>query len=430
MTNYVHSISGSSIKIGFEFQDVFENDTFVNLDFRNTYGSLETLTIKNNAFGQWNTISSPTGVVFGTLTATQKINDENGNPIEIPLRNVPIMIFNQTNTNVTTINPAQGGRTPLNMIQNSDRSHYTNDFSYNFDQQILPDVKTKNVTDTYQYSTMTNENGEYILVDVPTGVQTLIIEIDLLKQGLTQEEVELNVNPYPKTNNLTPEQVPHLIYREIPIQVLSSWGIINTGYTNCDINIAVDLRKWATFFVPPVTAYGKTYQEILQAGFQPNLSIRVRDMAQRGTNGEIFPITNIECVNIPDVTKRDTTRLLGWTNEIRQLRDLIVFNELQYNAFKLPANIYDPRAYKTDGSGNTITDKGVWLASYEFKTFFTKEDSFFRATGFNLGTASQNPDSSFSTTQFYQNNFDLTNNNSLSSSIFHTKNTDSKKPKS
>ena len=411
-TNYVHSASGSSIKVGVEFEDVFEGDTFVNVNLKRSFGSLETLTIKNNALGSWKTLNSPTGIVFGTLTARQNINDINGNPLEIPLRNVPIMIFNKTSTNVTTTNPAQGGRTPVNMIQNSERNYYTNDFAYNFDQQILPDVTTKNVTDTYQYSTITNENGEYILRDVPTGVQTLIFEIDLLKQGLTQEEVELNVSPYPKTNNLTPEQVPHLIYREIPINVLSSWGYQNTGYTNCDINVTVDLRKWATFFVPPITAYGKTYDEILQAGFQPNMCVRVRDMAQRGTNGELFPTTSIECVDIPDITKRDTTRLLGWTNETRQLRDLIVFNQLQYSAFKVPANIYDPNAYKTDGSGNTISDKGVWLASYEFKMFFTKENSFFRATGFNLGTFTNN-----TLTENFQNNFDLTNNNSTSTGI-------------
>ena len=112
---------------------------------------------------------------------------------------------------------------------------------------------------------------------------------------------------------------------------------------------------------------------------------------------------------------------------------------MQYNAFKVPANIYDPNAYKTDGSGNTISDKGVWLASYEFKMFFTNEGSFFRATGFNLGTTSKNtviipetlPFNLFSETdgntnltvgstgititylstqESYQNNFDLTNN--------------------
>ena len=145
---------------------------------------------------------------------------------------------------------------------------------------------------------------------------------------------------------------------------------------------------------------------------------------------EIYPNKNIECVVIPDVTKRDYSRLLGWTNETRQLSDLVVFNQLQFNAFKLPANIYDPEAYKTDGSGNTINSKGVWLSSYEFKMFLTNESAFFRATGFNLGTISSSQNAltnnfsinnitqtNSSITELYQNNFDLTNNNTPSTGV-------------
>ena len=410
----IQSISATT-KIGIKFEDVYQNDTFVNVNLIRNFASLETLTIKNNAFGEWNQISSPTGVVFGTLTATQKLKDENGDFLKIPLRNVPMFVYNQTALNASPTNLTEGdSRTPLNMLQNSSRNFYTTDFSYNFDAQILPSVTTSSVTDTYRFSTITNEKGEFIITDVPTGIQTLILEIDLLKQGLTQEEVELNVSPYPKTNELSPEQIPSLIYREIPLQVLPSWGVVNTGYTNVDINLALDLRKWSTFFVPPITSYGKTYDEIIQAGFQPNVAIKVRDMANKNVDGvHLFPNSNIECVVIPDVKKRDYSRLLGWTNEVRQLRDLITFNQMEFNAFKLPANIYDPDAYKTDGSGNTISDKGVWLSSYEFKMFFSDENLFYRATGFNVGAPSNklnvgSPSSAIIPAE--SNNYDESNN--------------------
>ena len=117
--SYLQKINANQLKIGINFEDVYNNDTFVNINLRRSFSSLETLTIKNNALGSWNTISSLTGIVFGTLTATQKINDNNGNPIQIPLRNVPIMVFNQTNEVVTTFQTSQDGRTPLNMVQNS-----------------------------------------------------------------------------------------------------------------------------------------------------------------------------------------------------------------------------------------------------------------------------------------------------------------------
>lgn len=421
--NATDNIVGTSpnIKLGATFEDVEENDTFLNISLERNVNLLETLTIKNNVLGEWNQIDSPTGVVFGTLLATQKLKDDNGNFIKIPLRNVPIMIFNQTLDNPTTTQPSNdNSRIAVNMIENSNRDLYPNDFAYNFDSTILPSVSTKNVTDMYKYSTITNDKGEFILKDVPTGVRTLILEIDLLKQGLTQEEVELNVAPYPKSNDLTPEQVPHLIYREVPIQVLPSWGTINTGYTRVDISMNIDLRKWSTYFVPPVTTYGKTYDEILQAGFQPQLNIRVRNMAGKGTSGQIFPTTDIECVVIPDITKRDTTRLLGWLNETRQLRDLVTFNNLSFNAFKLPANIYDPDAYKTDGSGNTTSDKGVWLSSYEFKVFFNNEASLFRATGFYLGNPiaeSRSGATTLTNVVAAKSNFDLNNNNTSSTGV-------------
>ena len=378
-----------NLKFGVVFEDVPEQDNYVNISLERSIDLIETLTIKNNVVGQWNQLDSPTGVVFGTLIANQKINDSNGNPIKIPLRNVPILIHNKQNASVATINPSNdNSRTAVNMVNNSKRDYYTNDFSWNFDKSILPTISTKNVTDVYKYSTITNENGEFIITDVPTGIQTMILEIDLLKQGLTPEEVELNVSPYPKTQNLTPDQVPHLIYREVPIQVLPSWGTINTGYTRVDMNLNIDLRKWSTFFVPPVTIYKDTYDKILQAGILPSLNIRVKDMANTGINGRLYPSDNIECVVIPDITQRDKSRFIGWFNETRQLRSLITFNQLSFNAFKLPANIYDPNSYKTDGSGNTTSDKGVWLSSYQFKVFFNDENNFYRVSGFNTGETS------------------------------------------
>ena len=386
--------SGGTIKFGVKFDDVPKDDMYINISMEREIDFLDTLSIKNNLKGEWTKKTSDTGVIFGKLLAIQKLKDENGEFIKIPLRGVPIIVLNKAE-NVSAINLTDdnNARIPLNMQQNSPRELYFDDFSYNFDKGILPSVNTKNSGEKYRYSTLTNEKGEFLLTDVPVGVQTVIFEVDLLKQGLSTEEVELNVAPFPKTNEISVIEAPHLIYREIPVNVLNSWGdTLNVGYTRLNIDINVDLRKWTTYFVPPITLFNKQYDELLQQGYQPNLRIKVRDMANRSKDtNALFPNTKIECVVVDDVKKRDFTRLLGWTNEFRQLRDSIIFFNLEYNVFKLPANIYDPDGYKRNGDGSLKTNfaqkpnqKGVWLSSYEMRVFTTQEDIVYRDTGFLL----------------------------------------------
>lgn len=384
---------GQNIKFGVKFEEVPLDDMFVNISLIREYDFLDTLSIKNNLQGEWPTSSSNTGVVFGKLLAVQKIKDENDEFIKIPLRNVPIIILNKEN-DLVSLNPQQNinARIPLNCQENSNRDLYFDDFSYNFDKRILPEIESKNVGETYRYSTITNENGEFIIPDVPIGLQTLIFEIDLLKQGLTLDEIDLNVSPIPKTNELSFSESPHLVYREIPINVLTSWGDpLNFGYTRVDIDINLDLRKWTTYFLPPITFFKKEYEEILRAGFQPGFRIKVRDMALRNKlNNALYPNESIECVVIQDIKNRNNKIALGWFNEIRQLRDIIFFNNFEYNALKLPANIYDPNGFKRNGDGSNKTDsvsgrpnqKGVWLSSYEFKIFTIDENLGYRETGF------------------------------------------------
>jgi hypothetical protein len=384
---------GQNIKFGVKFEEVPINDMFVNISLVRDYDFLDTLSIKNNLQGEWPTSSSNTGVVFGKLLAVQKIKDENDEFIKIPLRNVPIIILNKE-SELVSLNPQQNinARIPLNCQENSNRDLYFDDFSYNFDKKILPNIDSKNVGETYKYSTLTNENGEFIIPDVPIGLQTLIFEIDLLKQGLTLDEIDLNISPIPKTNELSFSESPHLIYREIPINVLTSWGDpLNFGYTRVNVDINVDLRKWVTYFLPPITFFKKEYQELLQSGFQPGFKIKVRDMALKNKeNNALYSNQNTECVVIQDIKNRNSKISLGWFNEIRQIREIIFFNNLEYNAFKLPSNIYDPNGFKRNGDGsfkldsisNKPNQKGVWLSSYQFKIFTINENLNYRETGF------------------------------------------------
>ena len=85
----------------------------------------------------------------------------------------------------------------------------------------------------------------------PQTIVGIVEEINILSNK--SFEIDLNVSPIPKTNELSFSESPHLVYREIPINVLTSWGDpLNFGYTRVDIDINLDLRKWTTYFLPPI----------------------------------------------------------------------------------------------------------------------------------------------------------------------------------
>ena len=72
---------------------------FVDIKLERTSDSLDTLSIQNNLLGTWQQQESATGVLFGKLVARQKVIDENGEKVIIPLRNVPVAIFNSSEDN-------------------------------------------------------------------------------------------------------------------------------------------------------------------------------------------------------------------------------------------------------------------------------------------------------------------------------------------
>jgi len=75
------------------FREQLVDDLFITIGLERTQKTLDTLSIYNNLRNSFPTQESDTGVVFGRIMAMQKVKDENGNNIKIPLRNVPIGVF-------------------------------------------------------------------------------------------------------------------------------------------------------------------------------------------------------------------------------------------------------------------------------------------------------------------------------------------------
>jgi len=359
------------------------DDFFVNIKLNRTFGTLDTLNIYNNLVNSMPTQEADTGVVFGRLMARQKIKDEEGNNISIPLRNVPIGIFNSSEDYPSSTSTDSGGnRIYLNNKENSNPSEYFNiqSFSADTNSYLRSVSQFTSVPDQYKYITTTNENGEFIIYDVPVGNRIVIFEVDLFKQGLTKDEIALNFFPFPIDDESNIDTIPSFSFKQFPIDVVKSWGTIQTGYTELDIVVNYDLRKWATFYVPPMGYDNKKLGSQELANFSPTLNVEIRDMSK-----EDFPIRKLPVVEIQDIYDKEEEQTLLWDAEFAQLKNTAKFFEQGFRAFKVPANMYDPKGYRTDNDGiprSEPTSQGVWLAGYQFKLYYNQKNSIFRTTGF------------------------------------------------
>ncbi len=389
------------------------DDLYANIKLEKTYDVLNTLSIYNKVSGEYPIRESNTGVVFGKLEAIQKITDANGNKLRIPLRNVPIGIFTasdefQTQTDLDK----DGNRLRLNyrpITETEDtyplnyRSSYFNEESAEFDNTFL--IRTPlsglSIHPTFSNVVYTNENGEFFLHNIDVGPQILFFEVDLLKQGLTKDEVALNYFPYPPSyDNISIDTLPHYFYRAIPIDVVPSWGTsYQTGYTEVNISTNLDLRKWATYIIPPVTSngYAMDSAEYFTNISRAPLTVKVRDMSKFDEKKltastaeerlETYPSKGIQMVEISNILDKNDNQQWEWSNEFSQIKDRALFFTYGFHAIKLPANIYDDESFKTDKYGmeqNSPYLKGVWLCGYQIKVFLTKEDEFYRTTGMAL----------------------------------------------
>lgn len=357
------------------------NDMFVNIKMERSFNSLDTLKIYNNLLNSIPTQEAKTGVVFGSLTASQQITDENGLTVKIPLRNVPVGIFNKSETfpSVTSLDE-NGNRITLNLTQTSTLSSYFNTESFENDSQYLQNGSGfTSVPDQYKYVTFTNENGEFILYDVPVGEQVLMFEVDLFRQGLTKDEIQHNFFPFPVNENPNIDNIPSFFFRQVPIDVFPAWGTSQTGYTEVDVNVNLDLRKWTTYIFAPA-AYGNEKLEVSTARNAANtFKIEILDMTSEGFVQK--PVEVVQIVN--DLDRQEGDQFL-WYDEFKSKRKRVEYSQFGCHVLKLPGNIYDPNAYRTNKDGiptiGNSYNKGVWLSSYQFSCYINS-DRTVRNTG-------------------------------------------------
>ncbi len=402
-SNFELEAQAASGNTAFSFVDIKEEgleDYNVDICFKRSIDTLDTLTIRNNPLSNFPRQESETGVVMGSLFAKQKVVNEKGERVLIPLVNVPVIIFNPSDEFPNSFSiDAEGNRIRLNLIQNSELEEYADLESFvfeygkqnaekklnktlspRFDSQIgtLKSIESLEIPESFKYSTVTNENGEFVIENVPVGPNLLMFEVDLLKQGMTKSEVALNFFPYPTTEESNVDNIPHYYFRQLSINVLPSWGSFQTGYTFVDITANIDMRKWATFFIPPISIQNKNLDELISSGRFEALTVIAKDMTKEG-----YPISN-QVVEVQNLLEREESQKMEWNNEFAVRKNKIEFRKSNYNAFKLPANLYDPNGNASKDGGRTkiSSKKGVWLCAYQMRMQYGLGTGVLRETGF------------------------------------------------
>ena len=413
----------ASSRTFFFYENIFD-DVFLNVVLNRSFDALSTMSVYNTMLNSYPTMQSQTGVVFGRLEAVQQVvNPDTGLNYRIPLRDVPIGIFNPSSDfPQTTSVDGNGNRLALNYqpILSGSPFEYTSYFntqSLNFDDKFLQDVSTiTSVPDQCKYVTKTNQNGEFIIYDVPIGSQTVMFDVDLLKQGLTKDEVALNFFPYPTSDSPNIDSVPHFFFRQLPISVVPTWGDIQTGYTELNFSVNLDLKKWATFYIPPISYLNKNLEDLQsQNNQQTPLSIYVRDMTKKNfsfdptiQNNNYIPKDLSQIVEIPDDLNRDTDQVLLWYNEFAQQIKVVQSLTKDFIIFKVPANMYSPYIYNSIESDKLSNKKiGTWFCGYQFDMTYNFPSIIYRSTGFNrVGTNSR---SNFFLNNYVGTDFSLSN---------------------
>lgn len=214
------------------------NDTVINVNINQDIDILEILSLKIETEGAYKLHTSDYGCIAGRVLA-------NGN-FGIP--NAKISLFIQAteedlSDNIisylypyTTVRTKNNDKIRYNLLPEDqiDECH-RNVGTFPSKRLVLDDNNVLEVYDKYyKFTTRSNESGDYMLFGVPTGEQTVHIDIDLSDIGiLSQKPRDLvykgynvtqfeNANMFKKSNNL--DNLTQIITQNSTVHVYPFWG--------------------------------------------------------------------------------------------------------------------------------------------------------------------------------------------------------------
>jgi uncharacterized delta-60 repeat protein len=202
----------------------------------------------------------------------------------------------------------------------------------------------------YKYTVRTNDSGDFMIVGVPLGMQTIVMDMDLsnigcfslrpsdlIRMGMGVES-QFNGSQFKSSTDI--ESLPQIINSKKDIEVTSFWGedeICNVGITRVDF----DLRELGIKIEP-------------QAVFMGSMISTTED-GSLGANCK------------PKLDSGNLCDLISAPGKILAIRQTIYTDVLGYPILE---------QYKLPEGGNVIDDEGTWLVEVPMNLDFVTTNEF------------------------------------------------------
>ena len=238
------------------------NDTVLNVNMKQDFDFMEILSLKLTQNDSYRLHSSNYGVIVGRVLA----NDAFG----IPNAKVSIFIERDMNDPVDMENIY-----PYSEVTSTDDEgrrynllpDYSDDDCYRVvgtfpDKRYLldDDIQLEVYDKYYKYTTVTNNAGDYMIFGVPSGNQTLHVDIDLSDIGiLSQKPRDFTYRGYDLSEFDSPSQfkestnldsLTQIFSQDKSVYVYPFWGDAENGIaaiTRCDVQIAYKFEPTCVF---------------------------------------------------------------------------------------------------------------------------------------------------------------------------------------
>lgn len=245
----------------------------IDLPLTQTYDMFEILSLKLNQKNDYNFYDSEVGLVVGRVIANQGFGIPNAKvSVFIPMSDDATVnqriLYNFVSTQDTNYDNIRYNLLP-DFVDNAchqDVGTFPNK------RLVLDNNDVIEIFDKYyKYTTVTNEAGDYMIYGVPTGSQTIHVDLDMSDIGvLSQRPRDMvykgyNINQFESPNKFKTStnlnSLSQLYSQDKGVFVYPYWGNNNNGtdhiaITRCDINIEYKFEPTCIFIGSIVTDKG------------------------------------------------------------------------------------------------------------------------------------------------------------------------------
>lgn len=237
----------------------------VNVKLTQTYDSFEILSLKIDQANTYKLFQSDYGVIVGRVNASGNFGVPNAKvSLFIPVKNnettLRKIIYGYKNIQTKDADGIRYNLLPNDVIN----ACYQNVGTFP-DKRLLLDNKDylEIFDDYFKYTTVTNASGDYMLFGVPTGQQTLHVDIDLSDIGpLSQRPRDMiyqgfNINQFESPNKFKRstdlDSLAQIKSQSKGVDVFPFWGDTTSdggetiGITRCDIQVQYNFQPTAVF---------------------------------------------------------------------------------------------------------------------------------------------------------------------------------------